>query len=310
MLAREKWLGYRVIGALTSEPFAGEFTPGGLTVIGQSQGVRLAIAEFQPDVVFFADSSLMNSDELREVVWDLENGHTQVVVAPSVADISGERVRVRPVGGLPLIHIEKPQTLNASRRAKRLFDLIGAALLLVMFAPLLALCGIRIWVHDRGPVIYRQARVGKSGELFNCYKFRSMVVNAETLQAELENVHGAELLFKLKEDPRVTRPGRWLRRYSLDELPQLLNVLFGHMSLVGPRPHVAEEMARYGTTMSRRLLVRPGMTGLWQVSGRSDLSPDEAKRLDLYYVDNWSMLQDLAILWRTLGAVFGSRGAY
>jgi exopolysaccharide biosynthesis polyprenyl glycosylphosphotransferase len=311
VLSRETWLGYRIAGVLTNDDSLAELTPGGLAVTGHSSNVRAMVADLRPDVVFFADSSLGCSAAMRDVVWDLEGAHTQVVVAPSVADISGERVRVRPVGGLPLIHIEKPRAVQASRWAKRTFDIVGSLALLVAFAPLLAYSALRIWAHDRGPVLFSHTRIGKDGAEFACLKFRTMVTDAESLLADLRLEQGADaLLFKMKDDPRITVPGRWLRRFSFDELPQLVNVLRGDMSLVGPRPQVADEVAQYRGGMARRLLVRPGMTGLWQVSGRSDLSADEAMRLDIFYVDNWSMVQDLAILGRTFGAVLGSRGAY
>jgi len=311
VLRRERWLGYTVLGALTPSSQSGDFTPGGVPVVGASEHVRGTARELHPDVIFFADNALGSGADLREVVWDLEERHTQVVVAPSVADISNERVRIRPVGGLPLIHIEKPRALAASRRAKRIFDVVGSLGLLLAFAPIFAFAAGRVYLHDRGPILYRHTRVGRNGQAFGCFKFRTMVQHADLLQTELMMAAGADqLLFKLKDDPRVTRPGRWLRKYSFDELPQLLNVLRGEMSLVGPRPQVADEVATYDDSMSRRLLVRPGMTGLWQVSGRSDLSVDEARRLDLYYVDNWSMLQDLSILMRTLRAVTRGSGAY
>jgi lipopolysaccharide/colanic/teichoic acid biosynthesis glycosyltransferase len=188
---------------------------------------------------------------------------------------------------------------------------VGSLGLLVLFSPVFAFAMVRIKLHDRGPVFFNQTRVGRDGVEFQCRKFRTMVVNAEELLAELHAQAGyAGGLFKMKDDPRITGPGTWLRRYSLDELPQLLNVLRGEMSLVGPRPPLPREVAEYEADAERRLRVRPGMTGLWQVSGRSDLSYAEAIRLDLFYVDNWSMLQDLTILARTFHAVFGSRGAY
>jgi exopolysaccharide biosynthesis polyprenyl glycosylphosphotransferase len=311
VLARETWLGYQVAGVLTNDDSMAGQTPGGLPVVGHSVDVRAIVERLRPDVVFFADSSLGSSAAMRDVVWDLEKTHTQVVVAPSVADISGERVRVRPVGGLPLIHIEKPRALRASRWAKRSFDVVGSAALLFVFSPVLAYAALSVWAHDRGPVLFSHTRIGRDGREFGCLKFRTMVTDAESLLAELRAEAGQDaLLFKIKDDPRITAPGAWLRRFSLDELPQLVNVLRGDMSLVGPRPQVADEVALYRGGMARRLLVRPGMTGLWQVSGRSDLSPEEAMRLDIYYVDNWSMVQDLTILVRTLRAVVGSRGAY
>jgi exopolysaccharide biosynthesis polyprenyl glycosylphosphotransferase len=233
------------------------------------------------------------------------------VVAPSVTDVSSERVRIRPVGGLPLMHLDAPRSTDASRIGKRLFDVAGSLALIIAFSPIFLFASLRIVLHDRGPVLFRQTRIGRDGEEFTCLKYRTMVTNADELIARMQAETGeSALLFKMKDDPRITKPGTWLRRYSIDELPQLFNVLRGDMSLVGPRPQVAREVALYNGPMSRRLRVRPGMTGLWQVSGRSELSIEEAIRLDLYYVDNWSMLQDISILGRTVGAVFGSRGAY
>jgi lipopolysaccharide/colanic/teichoic acid biosynthesis glycosyltransferase len=201
--------------------------------------------------------------------------------------------------------------MRASRRAKRLFDIIGSALLLFWVVPVFGVVAAWVKIHDGGTVFFRQTRIGKDGIAFNCLKFRTMVSDAEARLAELHAEQGfTGGLFKMKDDPRITRPGRFLRRYSLDELPQLVNVLRGHMSLVGPRPPLPSEVATYDRFTRRRLHVRPGMTGLWQVSGRADLTWPEAVRLDLYYVDNWSMLQDMSILAKTFGAVVGSRGAY
>jgi lipopolysaccharide/colanic/teichoic acid biosynthesis glycosyltransferase len=207
------------------------------------------------------------------------------------------------------MHIGRPTWSQAVRFGKRAFDLVGCLLLLVTFSPLFLTAALWIKLHDRGPVFFKHSRVGRGGEPFSCLKFRTMVKDADRLVNGLRADEDA-LLFKLRDDARITRPGRWLRRFSIDELPQLINVLRGDMSLVGPRPQVAAEVALYDDAMTRRLHVRPGMTGLWQVSGRSDLSLAEAQRLDLYYVDNWSMLQDLNILARTFGAVVRSRGAY
>jgi exopolysaccharide biosynthesis polyprenyl glycosylphosphotransferase len=234
-----------------------------------------------------------------------------VIVAPSVTDVARERVRIRPVGGLPLVHIDPPSAARASRWGKRTFDFVGSLGLIMLMSPVFFWAALQIKLHDRGPVFFRQNRIGKNGDEFSCLKFRTMVTNAEERLAELHRHTGHTVgLFKMKDDPRVTSPGRWLRRYSMDELPQLLNVLRGQMSLVGPRPPLPSEVAHYSEDTRRRLRVRPGMTGLWQVSGRSDLSWAEAVRLDLYYVDNWSMLQDLSILGKTFGAVVRSRGAY
>ncbi len=311
VLRREAWLGYDVIGAVTPPDDARLKTPSGIVVLGHTTDVTALVIETEADVVFFAGGSVGSGAKMRQAVWDLEQHRVQVVVAPSVTDISHERVRVRPVGGLPLIHIDPPTWANAAKFGKRIFDVVIASLLLVVLSPVLLACVLAVKLSDRGPVLFRQRRIGRHGAEFSCLKFRSMVVDAEQQLADLHAEHGYEHgLFKVKDDPRVTRPGRALRRFSLDELPQLFNVLAGEMSLVGPRPPLPHEVERYAQDTSRRLHVRPGMTGLWQVSGRSDLTWEEAIRLDLYYVDNWSMLQDLSILSKTVSAVLRPHGAY
>ena len=310
VLERESWLGYRVVGSLAPDQIprpAGHRGP----LKGQAARVAAMARALNADVVFLAGGAFDSSTDSRRLAWELEHEDISVVIAPSVSDVSSERVSVRPVGGLPLIHLEKPRSQDAVRRAKRTFDILGSLSLITLFTPVLLFAAARVWAHDRGPVLFRQTRVGRDGSTFLCWKFRTMVTNAEDLLAQLHAQVGYEGgLFKLEDDPRVTAPGKWLRRFSLDELPQLFNVLAGHMSLVGPRPPLKHEVAQYDDDMARRLRVRPGMTGLWQVSGRSDLSWSEAIRLDLYYVDNWSMVQDLTILARTFRAVLGSRGAY
>jgi exopolysaccharide biosynthesis polyprenyl glycosylphosphotransferase len=311
VLNREKWLGYHVIGALTPEPADRAATHSGIPLLGSSRSIAQVAIDAEADVVFLAGGAFGSSTEMRRLAWDLEHEDIAVVLAPSVTDVSAERVSVRPVGGLPLIHLEKPRSQAAVRRAKRTFDIVCTLALLTAFSPVFAFAAFRVWRHDGGPVLFRQTRVGRDGAAFQCWKFRTMVTNAEDLLAKLHQEQGyAGGLFKMENDPRITPPGKWLRRFSLDELPQLVNVLKGDMSLVGPRPPLRHEVAQYNDDMARRLRVRPGMTGLWQVSGRSELSWSEAIRLDLYYVDNWSMFQDLSILARTFGAVFGSRGAY
>lgn len=311
ILRRESWLGYEIVGALTPEYDLAEETASGVPVLGNVVDVAASVAAAQAKVIFFAGGAVGSSVQFRKTLWELERDNVSVVVAPSVTDISSERMTVRPVGGLPLIHIDAPTWSDASRWGKRTFDIVGSFSLLVAFLPLLLFAAIRVKVHDRGPVLFRQTRIGRDSEEFECLKFRTMTEDAEArlhhLQRQTEYAGG---LFKLENDPRVTAPGKWLRRFSIDELPQLVNVLKGDMSLVGPRPPLPTEVASYDVDTLRRLHVRPGLTGLWQVSGRSDLSWEETVRLDLFYVDNWSMLQDLVILSRTLGAVLGSRGAY
>ncbi|GAB3991755.1 sugar transferase [Nocardioides marmoraquaticus] len=311
VLAREEWLGYDVVGALAPEQEGSE-TAAGIPVVGGLTDVAESAREVNADVVLLTGGAVTSPDEQRDIAYELEHDRAQLVVAPSVNDISSERVQVRPVGGLPLLHLEKPRAAKAASWAKRTFDVLGAGAILVLASPLLLATALRIWVHDRGPVLFKQQRIGRFGEPFRCWKFRTMAVDAEERLAAVLEAEGLEhgAFAKLERDPRITEPGRWMRRLSVDELPQLVNVIRGDMSLVGPRPQTQEEVSGYEGVEARRLQVRPGMTGLWQVSGRSDLSVDESMRLDRYYVDNWSMMQDLAIMFRTVGAVFGSRGAY
>ena len=311
VLRRESWLGYTVLGALTTPGTHIVETPAGIPVLGETSDTAAAIRGVSADVIVFAEGAFGSSKEMRRAMWELEDLSVQAIVVPSLTDVSSERLKVRPVAGLPLVHLESPRALHASHWAKRVFDFTGALLVLVLTAPLTIAIAVAIKLHDGGPVLFRQTRIGRDGRTFSCLKFRSMVIDAERLRPDLETNHErSSVLFKLANDPRVTKPGRLIRRLSLDELPQLWNVLIGQMSLVGPRPPLPHEVARYENDMNQRLRVRPGMTGLWQVSGRSDLSWDETVRLDLYYVDNWSMVQDLSILARTWSAVLSSRGAY
>jgi exopolysaccharide biosynthesis polyprenyl glycosylphosphotransferase len=311
VLRRESWLGYTVLGALTTPDIRMLETPAGIPVLGSTTDAVAAIDGVGADVIVFADGAFNSAHELRRAMWDLESHSVQAIVVPSLTDVSSERLKVRPVAGLPLVHVDAPRTLHASHWAKRVFDILGSLSIMLLISPVCLATAVWIKFHDGGPVLFRQTRVGRDGRTFSCLKFRSMVVDAEQLRGDLEVDHErSAVLFKMADDPRVTRPGRLIRRLSIDELPQLFNVLRGQMSLVGPRPPLPHEAARYESDMERRLRVRPGMTGLWQVSGRSDLSWDETVRLDLYYVDNWSMVQDLTILVRTVSAVLSSRGAY
>ena len=220
-------------------------------------------------------------------------------------------MQIRPTLSVPLIQVREPEFRGVRRVVKSAVDRAGAGLLLLLLTPLLLVVGLLIRLTSPGPVLYRHRRIGKRGREFDLLKFRSMVVGAE---AHLENLvtfsDGNDVQFKMRADPRITRIGGFLRRFSLDELPQLINVVKGDMSLVGPRPHVTREVEQYGDDMHRRLLVKPGITGLWQVSGRSDLSWDESVELDVRYVENWSLGRDLAILWRTARAVLRGAGAY
>ena len=310
VLAREKWLGYQVMGCLVPSDHDGlGSTSNGIPVLGHSEEVRAVVDELNPDIVFFTAGAVSSSTALRRLAWELEDhAHVQIIVAPNVTDVSSERISIRPVAGLPLMHLGRSRSQLATNDFKRAFDAVGATTILALTGPLLLVLMLWVRLHDGGPALFRQTGVGRQGAEFTCFKLRSMSVDAEQRLAEVEARD--HVLFKSHDDPRVTKPGRFIRRFSLDELPQLWNVLRGEMSLVGPRPPLPAEVELYEDDMLRRLNVLPGMTGLWQVSGRSDLSWEDTVRLDLYYVDNWSMVQDLLILARTVSAVMGSRGAY
>jgi exopolysaccharide biosynthesis polyprenyl glycosylphosphotransferase len=268
------------------------------------------VREVGADTIAVCGSASTEPGELRRLAWQLEGTGVDLIVAPQLTDIAGPRVHIRPVEGLPLLYVEEPTLSGLAWLFKLLMDRLVAAIGLLVLLPVLAGVAIAIRASDKGPVFFRQRRVGREGKTFKVWKFRTMYVDAEERLAALVDQNESDgLLFKIKNDPRVTPVGRFLRASSLDELPQLINVLLGEMSLVGPRPLPAEDGDFLGD-VRRRLLVRPGMTGLWQVSGRSDLSWDDAVRLDLYYVDNWSLTFDLTILWRTVGVVLGSKGAY
>lgn len=268
------------------------------------------VRQLNADTIAVCGSASAEPGELRRLAWQLEGTGVDLVVAPQLTDIAGPRVHIRPIEGLPLLHVEEPTLSGVAWLVKNLLDRVAAGALLLALAPLFIAIAIGIRFSDRGPVFFRQPRVGHEGRTFRVWKFRTMYCDAEERLAALVDQNESDgLLFKMRQDPRVFPFGRFLRASSLDELPQLINVLWGEMSLVGPRPLPADDGDFLGD-VRRRLLVRPGMTGLWQVSGRSDLSWDEAVRLDLYYVDNWSLAYDLAILWRTIGVVLARKGAY
>ena len=263
------------------------------------------------DTVMVLSCPELDGPKVRRLAWELERDDIDLIVSSSLVDTAGDRITVRPVDGLPMMHIEHPRLSGGRRLVKSMFDVSVAALLLVLAAPLFLLVALVIRLDTGGPVFFRQVRVGRGGASFRMYKFRTMHTDAEARLAAMsrQNEH-AGVLFKIRADPRVTRSGRILRRYSLDELPQLINVLLGDMSLVGPRPPLPAEVEQYPQDMRRRLVVKPGMTGLWQVSGRSDLSWEDSIRLDLRYVENWSLTVDLVILMRTAMAVLRGSGAY
>jgi exopolysaccharide biosynthesis polyprenyl glycosylphosphotransferase len=280
-------------------------------ILGDETAVMAALRATNANTVAVSNTEYLGTSGMRALAWQLEAVDADLVVAPGVVDVAGPRLQIRPVAGLPLLHVDKPQYRGAVKIRKLSLDLIGAGLGLLVLSPLLVVVAVLIKFDSRGPVFYRAERIGLNGKPFVMLKFRSMIAGAEKRQITLVGRNqGAGPLFKLRNDPRVTRLGRWLRRLSIDELPQLINVLMAQMSIVGPRPPLRSEVATYSGEVHRRLLVKPGITGLWQVSGRSDLSWEESLRLDLFYVENWSLIQDLLIVWRTIGAVVKKDGAY
>jgi exopolysaccharide biosynthesis polyprenyl glycosylphosphotransferase len=273
--------------------------------------IMAAVLAHHVDVVAIAADPELAGQSLRRLTWALEQHGVDLIVSPGIVEVAGPRIAIRPVAGLSLLHLERPSVSRGPYLLKSVFDRSAALLLVLILLPVLAVTSIAVRLTSNGPAIFRQRRVGISGKEFLMLKLRSMYTDAEERLSDVQaDNQGNEILFKLKNDPRVTKLGRQLRRFSLDELPQLFNVLRGDMSLVGPRPPLPQEVASYEGDDSRRMLMKPGITGLWQVSGRSDLSWEETIRLDLHYIDNWSMTFDLLILWKTLRAVVRSEGAY
>lgn len=324
-LTKTPALGYQVAGVCIAGPDLGNYSKTHTTLTyrganGDDTEIPLFVGiDKTPDVVRMCGANTVavtsvdsvGHDAMRELSWDLEGMDVEMLVAPGLLDVAGPRITMRPEAGLPLLHIDKPKYQGATKVFKLAFDKVAAATGLLFLSPLIFLCALAIKLDSQGPVFYKAERMGTGNNPFSMWKFRSMVVEADSLRAALRSSdQGNGVLFKLRDDPRVTRVGRVMRRYSLDELPQLFNVITGTMSLVGPRPPLREEVETYDHVILRRMLVRPGMTGLWQVSGRSDLSWEESVQLDLSYVENWSIATDLIILWRTARAVFYSRGAY
>ncbi|MFF7475800.1 exopolysaccharide biosynthesis polyprenyl glycosylphosphotransferase [Streptomyces sp. NPDC008092] len=283
----------------------------GVPVVGGLADVAKHVRHDGYRVVAVTPDPYWTPDRLQRLAWNLEGSDAEMVVAPVLMEVAGPRLHVDAVLGIPLLRVSLPTFTGGRRAIKEVVDRVGSAVLLMLFAPLMAVVALLVLADSRGGAFYRQRRVGKDGREFTILKFRTMVVGAHRARAELaDRDEGAGLLFKVRRDPRVTRVGAVLRRYSIDELPQLFNVLTGAMSLVGPRPPLPEECAAYDPDIRRRLLVKPGLTGLWQISGRSDLPWEEAVRLDLRYVEDWSLALDTVILWKTMRAVLHGQGAY
>ena len=309
-LEREGWLGYKIVGFVDDDTPVGSDAPGGGEVIGHTSQLRELIERKNAGLVLVA-ASAFDTQRLNRFFWELQDVDVDLQITSGTIDLMASRMIVQSVAGVPLLYVRRTGMDRAQKTMKRALDLFGSFFGLVFLSPLLVAVAIWIKRDSEGPVIFKQVRVGRDGELFECWKFRSMFVDAEERRAELEHLNeGPGLLFKLADDPRVTKTGKVLRRYSIDELPQLWNVLRGEMSLVGPRPALPSEVEQYDDWVRNRLKVKPGMSGLWQVSGRTETSFSDYIRYDLFYIQNWSLSLDLWILWRTVRAVFTAEGAH
>jgi exopolysaccharide biosynthesis polyprenyl glycosylphosphotransferase len=310
-LRRDAYHGLKVVAACLDVTSPESPDVAGVPIFGRVNDVASAVVRSGADVVAVLPCKEIDGARLRQLAWELEKTGTDLCVAPSLMDVAGPRTTIRQTAGLTLLHVDHPQLSGALQVVKGLFDRLAAAMALLLLSPLMIALALAIRMSDEGPAFFVQTRVGKDGKVFRIYKFRTMVVDAEARLAELRsrNEHDG-VLFKMRHDPRITAIGLFLRKYSIDELPQLFNVVRGDMSLVGPRPALPEETARYADHVRRRLVVKPGLTGMWQVNGRSDLSWEESVRLDLRYVENWSFALDLQILWKTITVILRGSGAY
>lgn len=309
VMQRTPGTGYELVGAITSH--GGSQGPiCGVPVLGDYEDAVAVMDVTGADAFIVASADHLDPGTLRKLSWAMADRDIEWIIAPAMTDVAGPRIHARPVAGLPLVSVAFPKLEGWRGFSKRAMDLVASTVLIVLFSPVLAAVALAVKLSSKGPIFYRQERIGRRGVTFGMLKFRSMVQNADDQLATLLDLQGTsdKPLFKVVDDPRITPVGRFIRKYSLDELPQLFNVVLGDMSLVGPRPQRAAEVALYDEMAHRRLLVKPGMSGLWQVSGRSALSWEDALRLDLYYIENWSFAQDIIILLRTFKAVVAPEG--
>ena len=316
MFANEPEAGYDVVGVCT--PAGSSATSAGLPVggrdipiVGVDTAIVDAVRRTGAGMVALAATDDLSPTEIRRLIWDLDAQGVDLMVVPGLIDVADHRLRTRLIGGMAVLEVDTPQYQGANSTAKRVFDIVFATLALILSMPVMIAVAVAIAVTSRGPVFYTSERIGLHGQRFTMYKFRSMYRGADAKMADLIAANGGDpMFFKVKDDPRVTPVGRFLRKFSLDELPQLFNVLLDDMSTVGPRPQVQREVDSYDELVRNRLAVKPGLTGLWQISGRSDLKVEDAVRLDLDYVENWSLLRDLMIVAKTVETVLGGNGAY
>lgn len=309
-LEREKWLGYQILGFVDDDGPTGDEFVDQARVIGKTSEIRELIEERHVGLVLVA-ATAFEAGRLNRLFWELQSMDVDLQITSGTLDLMASRMIIQSVAGVPLLYVRRTGMDRTQRTLKRAIDVLGSFFGLILLSPLLLFIGLWIKKDSDGDAFFKQVRVGREGRLFTVWKFRTMVKDAEDQRAELEHLsEGPGLLFKLKEDPRITKAGTFLRRYSLDELPQLWNVLRGDMSLVGPRPALPAEVEQYDEWVRNRLQVKPGLTGLWQVSGRTDTSFSDYVRYDLFYIQNWSLSLDLWVLWRTLRAVLTAEGAH
>ena len=312
-LERDGKLGYSVVGIATTDMVEADMDVDGKTYprVGSTHSVAANARQLSADTIIVASRPDDDPDFIKRLSWQLEGTAAELILSSRLADVAGPRISLRPIDGLPLIHVRIPEFEGGQHVLKRALDIVVATIALIPIALITPVIGLLIAFDNRGPVFFRQVRVGRDGREFVMLKFRTMRVSAEAeLAALIEQNEGSGPLFKLKRDPRITRLGAILRKFSIDELPQFWNVLRGDMSVVGPRPPLPSEVTSYNGTVYRRLYIKPGITGLWQISGRSDLSWEESVRLDLRYVENWSVMTDLMIMWRTAKVMIAPKGAY
>ena len=314
--AKDPWASYDVVGICTPMgPSQGKevitVAERDIPIVGTDEAVLEAVARTGVESVALAATHHLSPVEIRRLMWELETVGVDLMVAPGLIDIADQRLTSRPVAGMAVFEVAKPQYSRANSLIKRTFDMLFATAALIGVSPILAITALAVKLTSPGPIFYRSERIGIDGQPFKMTKFRSMFADADKRQAELIAANGGNALyFKMKDDPRVTKVGKVIRKFSIDELPQFFDVLTGSMSVVGPRPQVRREVDTYDDLVSRRLLVKPGLTGLWQISGRSDMEVEDAVRLDLSYVENWSLLQDLLIIAKTVRTVAAGEGAY
>lgn len=306
-------LDYTIVGTAPSDGSRERIVANGIAydVLGPMSSVAVHARALGADSIIVANRPDDDPEFIKRLSWELEGTASELVISSRIADVAGPRISLQPLDGLPLIKVQIPEFEGGQHALKRAVDIVFAGLVMIPIAlVVMPIIGLLIKLDDRGPVFFRQTRIGRDGQEFGILKFRTMRIDAEEQLAKLQAQNeGNGVLFKMKKDPRVTRIGAILRKYSIDELPQFWNVLRGDMSVVGPRPPLPREVREYDGKVYRRLFIKPGITGLWQVSGRSDLSWEESVRLDLRYVENWSIMSDLMIMWRTAKVMVAPSGA-